>query len=55
MAARDYPLMLDMIAGGRLNPRQLLGAVIPFEQAGAALMAMDQRVAVQPGVTVATL
>jgi len=55
MAARDYPLMLDMIAGGRLDPRQLLGAVIPFEQAGAALMAMDQRVALHAGVTVATM
>ena len=55
MAARDYPQMLDMIANGRLEPRRLLGSVIALDQAGAALMAMDEPVPAQPGFTVATI
>jgi alcohol dehydrogenase len=55
MAARDYPPLLELIATGRLEPRRLLGSVITLDEAGAALMAMDQRVAVQAGFTIATV
>ena len=55
MAARDYPQMLDLIASGRLQPRRLLGSVITLEQAGHALMAMDEPIPAQAGFTVATV
>ena len=55
MAARDYPPMLDLIASGRLQPRRLLGSVITLEQAGHALMAMDEPIPAQAGFTVATV
>ena len=55
MAARDYPAMLEMITDGGLEPRRLLGAVIDLDQAGAALMAMDEEVATQAGIVVAVL
>jgi alcohol dehydrogenase len=55
MAARDYPQMLDMITSGRLEPRRLLGSVITLNQAGAALMAMNEPVPAQSGFTVATI
>ncbi len=55
MAARDYPPMLDLIASGRLQPRRLLGSVIPLDQAGAALTAMDRPTPAQAGFTVATV
>ena len=55
MAARDYPQMLDLIASGRLQPRRLLGSVITLDQAGDALMAMDEPIAAQAGFTVATV
>ena len=54
MAARDYPAMLAMIADGRLPVDRLVGQVIPLEQAGAAMMAMDSMVATRAGLTVAT-
>lgn len=53
MAAADYPAMLAMIADGRLNPRLLVGDVIPLSEAGNALMALDEPVATRSGVTVA--
>jgi len=52
MAAADYPPMLDLVARHRLDPRRLVAAVIPFEEAGAALMAMDGPAA-RPGIVVA--
>jgi alcohol dehydrogenase len=55
MAAQDYPPMLDLIASGLLQPRRLLGAVIPLDQAGIALMAMDEPMPAQAGFTVATV
>ena len=55
MAARDYPQMLDLIASGRLQPRRLLGSVITLDQAGHALMAMDEPIPAQAGFTVATV
>jgi alcohol dehydrogenase len=54
MAAADYPPMLAMVTDGRLRPDLLVGAVIPLERAGAALMAMDDPVARTAGITVAT-
>ncbi len=53
MAARDYPAMLEMIGDGRLPVERLVGAVIPLEQAGDAMMAMDSLVATRAGLTVA--
>jgi alcohol dehydrogenase len=53
MAAADYPRMLDMVAAGTLDPRRLVGSVIPLAEAGAALMAMDAPVARQAGIVVA--
>ena len=55
MAARDYPQMLDLITSGRLQPRRLLGSVITLDQAGHALMAMDEPIPAQAGFTVATV
>lgn len=53
MAAADYPEMLAMVADGRLNPRLLVGDVIPLVEAGRALTAMDSPVATRSGITVA--
>lgn len=53
MAAADYPRMLAMVAAGELDPRRLVGSVIPLAEAGAALMAMDAPVAGQAGIVVA--
>ena len=55
MAAADYPAMLAMIVDGRLRPQRLVGAVISLEEAGQALMAMDQPTATRPGIVVATV
>ena len=55
MAAADYPEMLAMIIDGRLQPQRLVGRVVDLDQAGEVLMAMDQPVAAQAGVVVATL
>jgi alcohol dehydrogenase len=45
--------MLDLITAGRLDPRRLVGSVIPLAEAGAALMAMDSPVARTGGIVVA--
>ncbi len=52
MAAADYPAMIELVASGRLRPERLIGPVIGLEQAGAALMAMDDPVPVAAGATV---
>ena len=41
MAAADYPGLIDLVASGRLRPRELVGDVIGLDAAGAALAAMD--------------
>ncbi len=53
MAAADYPAMLAMISDGRLDPRRLVGPVVPLDGIGPALAAMDAPAAGRPGVTVA--
>ncbi|WP_433294890.1 alcohol dehydrogenase catalytic domain-containing protein [Actinoplanes sp. CA-030573] len=53
MAAVDYPPMLDLVASGRLDLRRLIHAVIPLDEAGAALMAMDDPIARAGGIVVA--
>ncbi len=53
MAAVDYPRMLAMVATGDLQPRKLVGSVIPLAEAGAALMAMDAPVSGRAGIVVA--
>jgi alcohol dehydrogenase len=53
MAAAGYPPMLDLIVAGRLDPRRLVGDVIPLAEAGAALMAMDDPIARAGGIVVA--
>lgn len=55
MAAADYPRMLDLVASGRLRPRELVGRVVGLGQAGAALAAMDDPVAATAGMTVVAL
>jgi alcohol dehydrogenase len=55
MAAADYPRMLDLVASGRLRPRDLVGRVVGLAEAGAALAAMDDPVAATAGITVAAL
>ncbi|MBW8172598.1 zinc-dependent alcohol dehydrogenase family protein [Ornithinimicrobium sp. Arc0846-15] len=42
MPAAEYPAMLDLIASGALRPQDLIGATISLDQAGEALMALDQ-------------
>ncbi len=42
MPAGDYPAMLDLVASGALDPRELVGSVIDLAGAPAALMAMDE-------------
>jgi D-arabinose 1-dehydrogenase-like Zn-dependent alcohol dehydrogenase len=51
MAARDYPPMLDLVAGGTLRPERLVGEVIGLAGAGDALAAMS-RPAATAGMTV---
>ena len=41
MPARDYPGMLDLVAGGGLDVRRLVGRVIPLDDAPEALAAMS--------------
>jgi alcohol dehydrogenase len=55
MAAADYPAMLDLVADGRLDISALLGRTVPLAQAGAELAAMDQLVAANSGIVVATI
>jgi D-arabinose 1-dehydrogenase-like Zn-dependent alcohol dehydrogenase len=54
MAARDYPAMMAMVAGGTLRPGLLVGNVITLEEVGAALAAMDEP-STTAGLTVARL
>jgi alcohol dehydrogenase len=42
MAARDYDGMLALVARGVLQPRRLVGQVIPLDEAGRALAAMGE-------------
>lgn len=53
MAATDYPEMLALIAGGRLDPAALVTREITLDEAGAALAAMDHPG--PPGLTVVAL
>jgi alcohol dehydrogenase len=53
MSAADYPAMLAMITDGRLDLRELIAERIPLDEAGAAMMAMDNPVAGRAGITVA--
>ena len=53
MAAADYPAMLALIAGGRLDPAALVTRQITLDEAGAALAAMDRPG--PPGLTVVTM
>ncbi|CAN5410756.1 zinc-dependent alcohol dehydrogenase family protein [soil metagenome] len=56
MAAHEYPAMLAAIANGTLDPRPLVGAVIPLEEAGQALAAMSDPTAdAAVGMTVVRL
>ncbi|WP_028707680.1 alcohol dehydrogenase catalytic domain-containing protein [Propionicicella superfundia] len=55
MAASDYPGLLELIAGGRLDPHRLVGRVIDLAGAGDALMAMDAPAGAEAGLTVATV
>lgn len=54
MAAHEYPAMLALVADGSLRPDRLVGNVVPLDQAGAALAAMDLP-ATSPGMTVISL
>ena len=42
MQAHEYPAMLEMIATGRLAPRQLVGRLVSLEEAGQVLVAMNE-------------
>jgi alcohol dehydrogenase len=53
MAAADYPAMLDLVERGLLDPSRLVTRVIPLDEAGAALAAMDHPGS--PGLTVVEL
>jgi alcohol dehydrogenase len=53
MAAADYPAMLELVADGRLKPQRLVGSVIPLEQAGVELTAMDSPIPAHSGIVVA--
>ena len=55
MAAVDYPPLITMITDGRLLPERLIGAVIGLDQAGAALMALDDPVSTRAGTVVVEL
>jgi alcohol dehydrogenase len=50
MQAHRYPQMLEMIATGRLQPKQLIGRTIGLNEATDALVAMDSSTGT--GVTV---
>lgn len=54
MAAHEYAPMLALIAEGKLRPDLLVGEVLPLDQAGAALAAMDGP-ATSSGMTVISL
>lgn len=54
MPAADYPVMLELIGAGRVDPGRLVGRVVDLSRAGLELMAMDAP-ASSPGITVATV
>lgn len=54
MAAHEYDAMLALVADGTLRPDLLVGEVLPLEEAGTALAAMD-RPATAAGMTVIEL
>ncbi|WP_431220621.1 alcohol dehydrogenase catalytic domain-containing protein [Leifsonia xyli] len=41
MAAADYPAMLDLVAGGRLRPQDLVGGAVGFREAARLLESAD--------------
>jgi alcohol dehydrogenase len=41
IAAHEYPALLDLLGTAGLEPGTLVGRVVPLEEAGAALAAMD--------------
>jgi alcohol dehydrogenase len=41
IAAHEYPALLDLITTAGLDPETLVGRVVPLDEAGAALAAMD--------------
>jgi alcohol dehydrogenase len=53
IAAHEYCALLDLIAAAGLDPATLVGRVVPLEEAGPALAAMDGPV--PAGMTVVTL
>ena len=55
MAAADYPAMLELVADGRLKPQRLVGNVIPLDQAGVELTAMDSPIPAHSGIVVAVI
>jgi alcohol dehydrogenase len=50
MPAVDYPAMLELVAGGLLNPEALVTRRVPLDGAGAALADMDHTT--DPGMTI---
>jgi len=52
MAAADYPPLIELITTGVLSPQGLIGSEVTLDQAGAALMAMDEPVATRAGTVV---
>jgi len=54
MAAHEYAAMLALVADGTLRPELLVGEILPLEEAGTALAAMD-RPATAAGMTVISL
>jgi alcohol dehydrogenase len=50
IAAHEYPALLDLLATAGLDPATLVGRVVPLEEAGPALAAMDGPT--PPGMTV---
>jgi alcohol dehydrogenase len=53
IAAHEYPALLDLLATAELDAAALVGRVVPLEEAGAALAAMDGPT--PPGMTVVAL
>jgi alcohol dehydrogenase len=54
MPATDYDPLLTLVANGTLHPAELVGRLIPLEEAAAALMAMDHP-SDTAGMTVVTM
>ena len=54
MSARDYPGLLDLVRGGRVDPQLLVGRVVGLDRAGTALATLGQP-GDPPGLTVVDL